>query len=297
MQNITGIQKIELLASESIDDNLQAIGHEMSRIAADRENRASYQSLIKLVNNPELSELAILNLAELKDSRALFPLLNVYNNANNHIVQKSILQYIRHTQDPRAKQFLEKNMEHVIPEYKEIAKDALESCKDNFNFTYRYAGTDKDWEKIGNPELKPINVTNSAITGIREILEEDKKYQHRKPQTYVITPDQMMKIGGYINEHVGVAQGSDVLAAGEVEFIEIEKNKWEVAYINHRSTGYFPAETAFHWVEQFFRHNTDVKLNKTVYDKINNEHSFPLDGFADTDFLSIFKFGEHFNQK
>lgn len=59
------------------------------------------------------------------------------------------------------------------------------------------------------------------------------------PQTYVVTAsDGIFCCGGAVEEHVHVAGGEAVLAAGEVWFARRSGKRWSVERINNRSIGY-----------------------------------------------------------
>jgi hypothetical protein len=249
--------------------------------------RDSYPLLIELLAREEDKDIiknTINSLASIRDSRALFPLINYFNAISSPAVRQRILQYIDHTADPRANDFLMDYIESKKTPFKEIAESALAKCNDP-NFVYRYKGTDEELKFAQGMEGQ-LNVTNTSLTAAENILKEYQNPRYRRPQTYVIPEDGIMLIGGHIHEHVQVARGRDVLTAGEVEFEKTDEGLWRVSMINNRSCGYFPARNSFKWVKDFFTERSDVKLDHTEF-----EGNFPRDGWNDDDFLSINKFG------
>ena len=230
---------------------------------------------------------SIISLGQIKDSRVLFPLVNYFNRFDNSIVQKRILQSIYHMQEPRAEDFLKNYISQQKTNSLDIAIEALKVCCDNANFVYRFNSSEED-RREAKQITGQIEVFNNNLTDAEEILKQNtESLQCFKPHTYIIGEDKKMLVGGEINEHVRVARGRDVLAAGEITFSKEGKN-WEVDYINHRSCGYFPAKGCFKWVKDFFE-QSDVKFMKNRFDE-----PFPREGYNDPDFLLGFKFGEKY---
>ena len=60
-------------------------------------------------------------------------------------------------------------------------------------------------------------------------------------------------LGGYLNEHVDVAAGRPVLAAGEAVLEERPDGTWAITAINNRSYGYMPDAASSAAVEQALR--------------------------------------------
>lgn len=275
-------QCISLLHSRDISDQMSAI-----QALATIQDRTVYPILIDLVQHADLAPYAILALANIKDSRALFPLINVFNQTKKPVINQRILQYIDATCDPRAEEFLQQYTQNPDALFVDIATSALTKCKGNTNFVYRYNGSDKKHE-LALHATGQIPVFNTELKKIENILEEDLHYSYFKPQTYIIAEDNIMRIGGYVNEHVQVAQGQDLRAAGEISFAKTKHGNFKVEYINARSCSYLPAPSCFHWVKTFFE-TSDVLFDKYSFDRV-----FPRDGFNDPDFLSIFRFGSHY---
>lgn len=269
-----------LKSDSSIQDKFQAI-QALGMIS----DRRSYNHLIEEVFNRDISETIISTLALKNDSRALFPLINVFNQTDSSDIKKTILQYISYTQDPRSTDFLNEQLNQTNVN-QQMLSEALEKCINNYKFSYTFSGSDDLYYKSLNKEGQiPVSSKNLSLN--RDLINKDKGTIQYRPQTYVILNNELMLIGGNLNEHVFVAKGKNVLAAGEVVFNE-SGDKWVVDEINYRSSGYFPAKTSFHWVKKFFN-KSDLIFNKEKFDS-----DFPREGYNDQDFLSIHKFGKNY---
>jgi hypothetical protein len=253
------------------------------------DDRRSFPLLADFLQDEDVRPYSVLALAQLNDSRALFPLINLFNADGDPVVQQRILQFMYHTGDPRATEFLAKYSANPSASFHDIAKTALRACKDNSDFTYRYNGFGDNYTRSLGIEGQ-IMVTNAALTAARETLAENQRdVNFKKPQTYIVGEDKIMLVGGLINEHVEVARGKDVLAAGEVQFKETSPGYWQVDEINQRSNGYHPDPASFRWVKEFFETGSDVAFDNTEFDE-----TFPPEGFNHPDFLSVFMFGAHY---
>ena len=60
-----------------------------------------------------------------------------------------------------------------------------------------------------------------------------------EPVTFVIAPDGLLRVGPRRSEHVALAGGRDVLAAGEITFAPAATG-WRVTEVTNQSTGYCP---------------------------------------------------------
>jgi hypothetical protein len=60
-----------------------------------------------------------------------------------------------------------------------------------------------------------------------------------EPFTFVVALDGMLRLAPRRSEHVALADGQDVLAAGEMTFASAEAG-WRVAGVTNQSTGYCP---------------------------------------------------------
>ena len=107
----------------------------------------------------------------------------------------------------------------------------------------------------------------------------DDDYYQNRPLTYVITTDEELHIGAWVNEHVAVARGEDVIAAGEIKF-EKGEDGWTTTYMNNRSNGYFPATSCLHWL-------TNALDRAGIPHSGKWDYTHPREGCNDADFLSI----------
>ncbi len=222
-------------------------------------------------------------LAKLSDSRALFPLINYTTKSKDSELTQRLIQYMTFTKDPRSEDFLYNYLGVFTRPFITIAQEAFRKCHNNFEFLYQFAGSNESYKNA----LKSnggIQTTSQNLTYNEKAINENK-LPAQKPQTYVITPDRKMLIGVNLNEHVSVAKGQDVYAAGEVDFEKTEAG-WQVVYINNRSNGYIPHSSCFHWVKQYLM-QTDISFVKEEFDE-----TFPRNGFNDSDFLSVQMFGD-----
>jgi hypothetical protein len=95
----------------------------------------------------------------------------------------------------------------------------------------------------------PIH-SQTDLQALAPILREDREWNAGKPQTYVVTVDGGFRLGGYLNEHVEVAGGEPVLAAGEA-FLELGPDGvWRITALNNRSYGYMPAASSWAAVDR-----------------------------------------------
>lgn len=246
------------------------------------DDRRTFPLLINALQDEKLQEYAVKSLAQNKDSRGLFPLVNVCNQVTHPVIQQRILQYMYETRDPRAEDFLRTYLSDPHKPYQDIAEWALKSCAGNINFLYRYAGADESFRQAQSVTGQ-IVVTNEQLTLKENLIEENQRgVQAQKPQTFIVDSEGVMYIGGLLNEHGDVARGSDVKAAGEVIFVKCGQI-WAVDYINNRSNSYYPHPSSFIWAKQYLD-QTGVQCRKDYYDE-----TFPRDGFNDAEFLELFK--------
>ncbi len=245
------------------------------------QDRSIYPLLLPLVKNPELGDETVKALANLNDSRALFPLLHFFGQTTSAALHQRVLQYCYATGDPRAVDFLEAYLQDSSKPFQDIANTALSRCREISPFHYRFCGSDEDHQRSLSASGR-IVVTSENLDQSIKILTENKRDRGQEvPQTYVVTPDLKMYVGGTLNEHVQVAQGSDVLAAGEVE-LEPTEDSWEVTYLNNRSNGYHPARNSFIWVKKA------LEFSGVVLKQDKFSETFPRDGYADPEFLDLF---------
>ena len=109
------------------------------------------------------------------------------------------------------------------------------------------------------------------------------------PLTYIVDEKEQLFIGTKIEEHVETARGANVIAAGEISFVQ-NGDAWEMVELNNMSNGYFPARSTYALVAK-------------VLDKAGIKHPeqftylHPRDGFFSDDFLSMFPFHPNYEEK
>ncbi len=271
---------LRLLRAPSTDYGQQVTAiHALGNVS----HRQTCPTLLRHLRDEKLSPHVIIALAHTRDSRALFPLLNYVRTNPKSEIQQMALQYLHYTGDPRAESFLHEHLRQCDPPFADLAQTALKRCAGNIQFQYRYNGSEEEWKQAVGQQPTRHQALNTNLTSIKSILEEYRHPAHTRPQTYIIDEQGIMYIGGHLQEHVQVAHGQDVLAAGEIEFSELRSGQWKVDQVNHRSCGYYPAESCFYWVEQFFKSKSDVQFEKKKF-----EGTFPREGYNDSEFLSLF---------
>ena len=274
-----------VLTEGSLTDKILVV-NALGKIA----DRRIYPILADQLGDEDLAPDVVTSLGRLDDSRASFPLMNLLlRNGQHPKLTQRILQYFEATADPRASSFLIHYMVNDDNPFKEIALSASRKCTANPIFTYQFAGNEEMYERALTM-TGSIPLSNDGLNANKEEIDDNTHAMgFEKPQTYVILPDGTGWVGGYMNEHVDVAQGSDIIAVGEIWLYE-ENGLWSVKGINNRSNGYYPASSSFQWVRDFFK-SSNVTFAKEMFDQI-----FPKRGFYDKDFLSIFRFGEHYQE-
>jgi hypothetical protein len=114
---------------------------------------------------------------------------------------------------------------------------------------YSYVGDQEKlpWavQQAGHPIRSQIDLQTLA-----PILRQDEEWSFTKPQTYVVTIEGVFLLGGHLNEHVAVASGQPVLAAGEATLEEQADGTWHITELNNRSYGYMPDASSWTAVDQ-----------------------------------------------
>ncbi|MBI2668939.1 HEAT repeat domain-containing protein [Candidatus Woesearchaeota archaeon] len=266
------------------DSSLQERIHLVNQLGQ-TDDRRVYPLLLETLKHKDLAEYTVLTLAGTGDSRALFPLLNLFQQTTNPVIQQRVLQYLYNTGDPRAEEFLQAYVTDPNKPYQDIAHNALAECKDNFDFHYRYNGSDEGCKRAQSAKGRILVLADELARHEQQLQENQAGFDFERPQTYIVDMEGLLYIGGTLNEHVQVAQGQDVLAAGELKF-ERTGILWSVVYVNNRSNSYYPAASSFAWVKEFLE-QSDVGCDKESFDEI-----FPPAGFNDPEFLSLFPLGK-----
>lgn len=243
-----------------------------------RRHRNSYDFLLALMRDKDfdIRITATISLGVLGDSRALFALSNYFVNAPVQIKEAVVLA-VRKLQDPRSKSFLE------LIKNDDVVGDTVALALKHFsfkpNFQYAFAGSKDLYSKAsfkrGRILIRDANSLNSSKT---IFAEAQKDFHYVRPQTYVVSLDKRLFIGGLLNEHVNVAQGAPVLSAGEIIFTQSNNLNWSVAMLNNRSNGYFPSE------ESLVHVKNALKLAKIPFGDAEIT-IYPRDGYFTSDFL------------
>jgi hypothetical protein len=116
------------------------------------------------------------------------------------------------------------------------------------NGHYHYLGDPANLVRAGNC-LGHLIHSQADLQKIAPILRQDRTWSFDKPQTYVVTTEGVFVLGGHLNEHVDVAGGKPVLAAGEA-VLEEENEVWHIVELNNRSYGYMPDASCWQAVDK-----------------------------------------------
>lgn len=228
--------------SQDPDPSIQMLAAEVlaTRIINGEQDR--FEELKAMLNTEHRDVLfhVMLQLGGLQDSRALWPLVNIHESRNlgkdyARIKEMAKLAIV-HSGDPRAEQFLKD---------RGYDYDASDVARNEYTYTYRGPASILD-------RLPPLPEHIATIDSEEDLerLIPHMEYMERigHPLTYVVDTEYQMRIGVEVEEHVIVAQGEDVLAAGEIEF---ERPFLGVQMVNNRSIGYLPDRTrSFHAVKE-----------------------------------------------
>lgn len=97
---------------------------------------------------------------------------------------------------------------------------------------YGYVGPAELYEQVYGPDSVELDSPASwlARQDPRELAE---------PVTFVVAVDGVLRLGPRRSEHVALARGQEVLAAGEIRFVA-DGDGWRVAEVTNQSTGYCP---------------------------------------------------------
>ncbi|MFI1993661.1 hypothetical protein [Actinoplanes sp. NPDC020271] len=100
---------------------------------------------------------------------------------------------------------------------------------------YRYVGPAEFQDLL--PSAEAVTVGSSAVLG-RWLAGRDRT-ELDEPFTFVVTLDGGLRVAPRRSEHVALASGRDVLAAGEMTFT-LEAGVHRVVEVTNQSTGYCP---------------------------------------------------------
>ncbi|MBI5391954.1 HEAT repeat domain-containing protein [Candidatus Woesearchaeota archaeon] len=237
--------------------------------------REGYSSLVDLLHHEqdrEVQKRAIIELGSTRDSRALFALVNIYRhwNTSNQI---SVLSAIHILSDPRSSSFLEDlltNPQALDALGKNLTERAFYDVQRNPEFSYTFLGKEED-------RMKEYDQESHLVLASPEDLLELPQSDH--PFSYVITQDHQFVTAPFHQvEHISLAKGRDVAAAGEFNC-----GSSSVVYINNRSYGFYPAPTSVQSVNKAF-HKIGIPPLKQFTE------TFPKEGYFTPAFLSQFPF-------
>lgn len=100
---------------------------------------------------------------------------------------------------------------------------------------YRYVGPAELRHQPPSPEA--VTVDSSAV--LDRWLAGRARAEPDETVTFVVTLDGSLRVAPRRSEHVALAAGRDVLAAGEMMFTR-EAGAWRVLAVTNQSTGYCP---------------------------------------------------------
>ncbi|MEV0128760.1 hypothetical protein AB0H83_09875 [Dactylosporangium sp. NPDC050688] len=120
----------------------------------------------------------------------------------------------------------------------------LKRCCLHWNQLVTDKSTPRRYSYVGPPELRDRAATMDAVavdtvaTLARWLAGRDRS-ERSEPFTFVVAPGGELRLAPRRSEHVALAGGHDVLAAGEVAFVNAAAG-WHVVEVTNQSTGYCP---------------------------------------------------------
>jgi hypothetical protein len=136
---------------------------------------------------------------------------------------------------------------------------------------YRYLGDPSSLSHARTCSGHPIR-SQADLQVLTPILREDRAGSAAKPQTYVVTVEGIFRLGGYLNEHIEVAGGEPVMAAGEAVLEQRPDGAWRTASLNNRSYGYMPDPTSWAAVDRALA-TTGVEYPRAGFSEV-----YPMEG-------------------
>lgn len=266
--------------------------------------REAYRKIIDMIrNDPERDVVnqAIIAAAQTRltptahDSRFLFPLANLYLNSDDYQTKLNVLNALNEIGDPRAIDFLKQIKEtEKNEELSRIIERHINTADPEKIFTYTFARSEEQRQAAESAEGTRVLVTR-MMDFYRLAASPEIKTDHEGnfgPLTYIISEQGRLIIGAadMVQEHVIVARGHNVIAAGEIT-LHHKNGKFTVTEINNTSNGYYPARTCF---------ETAVK---PALDSIPIEHPgrftylHPREGFFSDEFLAMFPFHPEYEKE
>lgn len=271
--------------------------------------REAYGRLIDVIRDE--SEVDVINAAiiamaqtriapDTADSRALFPLVNIYNITGHYQTKINILNALAELNDPRAMDFLKQLKEIETKDLQEIIDGSVKAQAFSKRFAYTFTDADTpDLRKIEETrqkamleEKKRIPILHYSDVSVLPIHFRDIRLTGKEllgPLTYIIDKEGKLFIGGDNEEHVQTARGENVIAAGEITLAQ-NGDAWDVIELNNRSNGYFPAKTTFPIIAEILDRAGIRRPEQFTY-------IHPREGFFSDDFLSMFPFHPKYEEK
>ena len=232
---------------------------------------------------------ALIGLGVSRDSRAYFFLANYYqrlpsieNEKEGVELRRRILNAFQVNRDRRGLDLVE--LAKKDPLLRGMAEHTSACIRKGYPEPFAYSFLFSEEERIAATEHRGIRLQNLAdleafIPQLEMQAKENIKH-FEKPQTYVVNMGyEFLVSGNLLHEHVQVAGGQNIVAAGEA-FFDVDDKGWYIREINNRSTGYYPDASCYVSVRKALhkskiRHPAQIK---TVY---------PLGGWMDEDLLQI----------
>ena len=253
---------------------ITALGHTGGRPAYD-----VWLRLLEHENN-KVVERAILAAGDLKDSRCIFPMANMYLRKENSQIRYATINALAKIGDPRGIELLPVLLEQEKdPKLRNAIENCIKEQDYSEQFLYTFNGPEEKRLKAMETDFRILVEKPQDLDQLIDIWEQLERMKIKQnPETYILDKKGKLYLGGYMEEHVKAAQGKDVLAAGEMQ---LEKNKeWKITQINNRSYGYYPAANSY-------------SLIKPVLEKIGIKHpeefteTYPIDGYFSEESLSL----------
>jgi hypothetical protein len=226
-------------------------------------------------NEPIIRKDAIISLGVLRDSRSYFVLASLFKGADIFEdpieIRKNVIYAFGENLDLRGRELLELSAKNTSG-YQNIAKRVLKKLGKR-SMIYTYLGTEENLQE-GKTQKGMILIPENL-----SLLERHIQGRNVHPQTYIVDKSQRLILGIDLEEHVQVASGNQILAAGEIRF-SYDSGILGITELNNRSNSYFPHESSIKFVKQ--------KL-KQVGLKVSNDviQTFPREGWLEEDWLQV----------
>jgi len=177
-------------------------------------------------SDPTLRNAALEKLPALRDSRALFVLVNLFNSLREDEDRLNVARSIARQGDPRANAWLSEQQGLSLP------------TEPVHPYPYTFCGTDPvPPYEMTSPRTRITSAASLRDKALREDLGRESGYA-----IYVVPARKPLEL--YLarrrSEHVTASRGEDVYAAGEIEVQGIV-----VRYLDNHSGGFAPDPSSF----------------------------------------------------